>query len=326
MPALALEAVDLVALCAILLLMGMLIATRNTFNLLAVVLDVSILGARPFHGLAVALENTIIAGCNAGIKALGSVAHDLWAGLLWAVDEMVKAIMAIPNGVHAALNYLWDHAVPTYVKASIAVVNRAVNAVDARVDAFVTELGNEAVRLDALIKSTASSLAQTLRRDISNAIDGVRAEVKADVRSIRAEITHDINTAVAGSEAAGAEALGKLRAAEDAAIGALKRAEGATAAELRDFIGQVPLTDIAAAIAAVPLLMTAVNILEAETGLGRAECRAKVKNICGTDPSQWASLVEGLVLVGIGFNIEELVNAVVDVASTVVDSIEGLIA
>lgn len=324
--AIVLEGVDLVALCAILVLMGLLIATRNTFVALASVLDKSILGVRPFHSIAVAIENTIIAGCNVGIRALGSVAHDLWAGLLWTVNETVQAIMSIPNGVHAALNFLWDHAIPTYVKASIAVLNKSINAVDARVDAVWKELSGDVVALETMIKNTATATAQTLRRDISSAVSNLRGDVAADIRDVRVDVKHEIAIAVGGAEAIGNEALDRLRRAEDAAIEGLRRSEDATAQELRDLIKDIPLTDIAAALAAIPLLRAAVDILEAETGLGRAECRAKVKNICGTDPSQWAQLLEGLVLVGIGLSIQDVIEAIVGVAEVIAPEIQEWIS
>lgn len=324
MPA-VLVAVDLAALCAILLLIGMLIAVAYTFEVVADQLDISLFGTHPFRSLSNGIRDYIVGGCNKGIKALGTVAHDLWAGAKWSVTELIQAVMAIPNGVHAALQYLWKTAIPDYVKASIGTLHTQLNTLSATVAGLAKSVGSEVSRLDAKIENTATATLKTAVGDISGAMRGIEFEVASDLAALRTDISTEIGKAVHGAEGVGAAAVAKLQAAEDAAIGAVSRAEAATAGELREFIGEVPLTDIEGVIAAVPLIAAAVNILEAETGLGRAECRAKVKGICGTDPSAWGRLLEDIALVGVGLSLTDIAGLMQEAAKVAAPVLHELV-
>lgn len=310
MPAVALEAVDLVALCGILLLMGLLAATAYTFSRLASAINVSIFGSHPFAGVAHSIDSVIVAGCNDGIKALGSVAHDLWAGAKWSFNEVVKAIMAIPRGVHDALTYLWKTAMPAYVKASLSLIHTKITALEASVSNVTNELGNDILALDSRIKTTATATLASATKLIESRIGDVERSVTSELTTIKAAVEQDIKTAVHGAESTGSEALSKLRAAENAAIDSLNQAETATAADLRNLTNQIPFTDITAVIAAVPLLKAALNTLESEAGLERPECRAKVKGICGVDPSEWANLLEDIALIGVGLSLRDIFDLV----------------
>ena len=94
---------------------------------------------------------------------------------------------------------------------------------------------------------------------------------------------------------------------QGAAIGAVRTAEQATAGELRNLIGDLDLTKIAGVIAALPLLAAALAALEAETGLDRAECRSKLRGVCGTDPAEWAGLLAGVAFLEGALSLRELV-------------------
>jgi hypothetical protein len=325
MPAVALEAVDLVALCGILLLIGLLTTVSYTFTKLADVIDVGILGAHPFRGVANAIESTIVAGCNTGIRALGSVAHDLWVGAKWSFNEVIQALMFVPNGVHAALQHLWKNAVPGLVKAYIAVLSKEINALAAGVTNLTSELGTDILRLDTKIENTATATFNSATQVIDSKVKQVEVDLTHGLNAIRASIEADIRSAVGTAEQTGTAALDKIRDAENAAIDSLKQAEGATAVELRNLAGQIPFTGIAAVIASVPLLQAAVNTLESEAGLTRPECRAKVKGICGVDPSAWAGLLEGLAIMAAGISLAEIFTLAEDAAKTALPVVEKLV-
>lgn len=69
-----------------------------------------------------------------------------------------------------------------------------------------------------------------------------------------------------------------------------------------DLPGLGTLTAGAAIAATYAIVSTLVN----EAGLSRAECRSKVKGICGTDPAAWANLLAGLAVLGFAFNLKDL--------------------
>jgi O-glycosyl hydrolase len=76
--------------------------------------------------------------------------------------------------------------------------------------------------------------------------------------------------------------------------------------------------------AVVPVAATAAAAAAAvaAAGIDRAECAAKVKGICGTDPAAWASLLEGLAVLGFAFSLEELAK----VAEPLAYDLAGIIA
>lgn len=323
--AVAIDAVDLAAIAALWVLIGLTLAAAYTFQKLADAINVSIVGTHPLAGVSRTIESTIVHWCTVGAQSLEGVANTLWNGLTWSISVTLQAIMGIPRDIHNAIQYLKDHLIVNTVRAALGPIHTALNTLEAKVGFVSREVATEVVRLDAKIEHTATATVGTVERELGAAIRGVEGTVTTELHTLRNTLRNEIDSATKGAEAAGAAALAKLSAAENAAIDAIGRAEGATAAELRDFIGQVPLTDIGAALAALPLVIAAVNILEAETGLGRAECRGKIKGICGTDPTQWAKLLEGLAFVGIGFSIAELINAIVGVAEAVVPELEGFV-
>lgn len=323
MPA-VIEAVDLVALAAILLLIGLLSAVSYTFVKLANVLDVGILGYHPFAGIAGAIRSTIVAGCQAGIKDLGSAAHDLWAGSQWMLNKVVQALMAIPNGVHRALQYLWNQAIPDYVKASIGDLHSKINALDTEFTNDFQEVANDVIHLNTRLDNTVQAALEQAGRNLHDAITGVYHDIGVDLGGLRTTIETDIHNAVNDVSSTAAQALSKVEIAENAALSAVSAAETATAGELRDFIGEVPLGDIGAIIAAVPLLRALIQTLEAETGLENESCRAKVKGICGTDPSQWEKLLEGLVLLGVGFSLQDIFTYIGEAAGELVGIVEQI--
>ena len=88
-------------------------------------------------------------------------------------------------------------------------------------------------------------------------------------------------------------------------------------------IGDIDLPGLGSMTAGVAIATTyaIVNTLVNEAGLSRAECRAKVGQICGTDPLQWASLLAGLAAVGVGFSLGDILEE----AANMVGEVHGLL-
>lgn len=290
-----LDAADLVLIMAILVLMGLLIATKYTFVYLATILDVGIGPYHPFHHIATAIENTIIGGLNDGIDALGTAVHDLWAGLTWSIGMMIHAIDTLASDIHRALNYLWTTSIHAVIRLYTSPIWDELKVVDNYAKTIAGDLTNDVKRLETDITRSVGAVKETVENDLSDAFRNAEHSIATGLDSLRKDLTAEIHRAETAAESVGAEAVGKLRAAENAAIETLGRAEGSTAQELNNFIGKVPLTDIIAVIGAVPILRALVNTIAQESGLEKAECRAKVKSICTTDPAVWEGLIAGLL-------------------------------
>lgn len=294
--AIALEAIDLTAICAILLLIGCLIAIEFVLEFVADVLDVTIpvIHVRPFHGAAVALRHSIIRGVNGGIDKLQHVAADLWHYSAVALTETVNGTLDFVHAVERSLHWIerthvWKvaHAIADPIAADLAAVKRTAEraAADVAAETLAREraIGRETRTVEAWARSQLA--------DLQSAILGKPLH---RFPQLERDVSQAIDAAVTSAEKSGAAVAGTLTGAAEAALTAAEQAGTLTAGELRDLLNGLNPADVAALLAAVPLLRAALAALEAETGLDNAACRGKVKGVCGTNASQWAHLLEGL--------------------------------
>jgi signal transduction histidine kinase len=73
-------------------------------------------------------------------------------------------------------------------------------------------------------------------------------------------------------------------------------------------------------------LLALVKLIEAEAGLGRAECRRKVGGICTTDPTAWFDLLAGLAAIGFAFSIEDVIRVGIEAVHEAEPLIDELVA
>lgn len=322
----ALPLIDLGALTGVLLLIGTLSVIAYTFARLANVLNFSVFGVHPLHNVADAIHNTIVAGCNDGIKTLDKWAIYLFDGLKTVTMALVHGVEDLANGTNDALSYLVHTKVPALVDAAIHDVVKVANNALTRVDSLEKSVAKDVARLDNTIDAKAKAAVLAAGAATATAIKSVRNEIGSDVTTLRQEISAAAHGATATAESVASEALNRLQTAENAAIGALDKTVGATGEDLRNLINEIPFTDIAAVIAAVPVLTALVKTLEAETGLENESCRSKVKQICATDPSVWTQLLTDLAPLGLVFSLRELVEVARPIIADTKDAIEHMAA
>lgn len=356
---------DLAALSLLFVALALLIAVKGLAQALHDALNVSILGAHPFGGIASGLERTLISWIDDAIKGVERVAARFLSGLIdsWGMLIAIPALLAV--GTKAAFQYLWNTALPALLSSTIGPVRTlARQALD---------------RVEALQATVAANVGKAERYALGRAEAALAdAQAYADARIKAAEhaLHLDIAAGVAEAEAFASTAVGKLRAAEDGAIaGAIELASAAKAAgiaaaaaaiaeaervsginlsaaearaaaalaeaqaagqaalgavksiavtaedELATIEGGMGAIGVAGLIAAIPAIGSLVHAIATESGLENAECRSKVKGICGTDPSAWAGLLEGLLALGFAFSLRELV----EVANPLVGELAGII-
>lgn len=302
-------AIDLATIAACLLCMGLLIAVGYTFTRLADVLNFSVLGIRPLANVASAIEATVIAGCNAGVKALSASVTTLWKGVTWSVDEFRDGIHRFVNATEDALQHFRHSALPAYVTARLATIHKQVAALDARIDGLASTGAKAVTGVEAQVTAKLSALDRTLTKQFNEKLalweNGIEGRINARV----AQAQHDFGIGIDRVRSDAQSGLDQLRGAEDAALGALRKAEDATAEQLREQIRNLDQSQLAGLIAAVPALAALVNVITAESGLDRAECRSKVKQICGTDPGAWETLLLGALAIDFALNLEGIVAA-----------------
>lgn len=264
-------------------------------------------------------------GLNAAATSIlssqgGRLAH-LLAGTADSIQHLIFYPARLFTGVHAALVYLWDHAIPTYVKAQLAPVSSAIDDL--------------AGKLAGDVSSLRSSISSTLGR--------AEGYTDSAIASLRAELEQRISGAVSQADRYADDAVAKLRSAEDAAVAqataiattaehdaaaafdqakqyadSLVAPVGGEVTALDAYIKKLDVPAIAAGATATAALVTA---LLADTGLVNEECRGKVKQICGTDPNVWANLLGLLAPLGLALSLRELVK----VANSIGPGLAGVI-
>lgn len=321
----ALEAgLDLSALAGIYLLIGLLAVIAYTFARLAAILDFSVFGQRPLHNVASGIQSVIVDGCNDGIKSLQSKAASFQSGLIDAFGMIIALPALLYLGLRAALEYLWSSALNPLIAHAVNPVRASASDALAKANAARSWAETQVDRLDARIgRDTQAALSQAEAFAVSQA-QSVAATAQAALLGTYDRLEGEIAGLRTGLEGEVASSVDILRRAEEQAQALATAAIGATAGELRDLERQLPLGDIATAVAAVPLLRAIIQTLETETGLENESCRRKVKGICSVDPARWERLIAGLVLTAEWPGLADFAEGVAELTGDVVDAIADL--
>lgn len=319
-------ALDLGAIAGIFFLIGCLFVVAFTFQKLADVLNFSVFGVHPLKNVAVAIEHTIVAGCNDGIAKLEKWAVALESGLIDSFGMLIAIPALALLGVKAAFQYLWGELVKPLVHAAAKDV-RAV-ATEALELAHTVEktVGREVARLESMITGAIKTAEHAAHTFTVQEIATLEHALEREIGAVQDLIPQAVKDAARAADLVTGETLGRIAAGENAAIDALQRAEAATAAELHDALAGLDKTQLAGLLASVPLLAQLVQTITAESGLDNANCRSKVKNICSTDSSLWGELLGGFVAMEVAFNLRDLIefgNELVEVIAPEIRAIEA---
>jgi hypothetical protein len=324
---------DLTVVAAWLVALGLAYLAYQLSQAIANVIDIHIpLIGNPFHGLAVALENSIVSWTEQAVKASeAGIARGI-SGLIDSMGLLIGLAALLYIGVRKALVYGWGTAIPALVETAVRPVRTLASKAETTAESATSLAWANLTRAEAYAdKQSASALTDAqlqALRDAENAAvthamqvaaDGIAAaEAKAQQLVAAAEaqaeagITEAEALARSGVSQAEAQAQSALAASEAAASSALDIVRSvAVGAEqdLRTIEGTIGAAGVAALIAAIPALATLVNTLVTETGLENQSCRTKVKGICGTDPSAWENLLFGIAAAGVALDFRQFVSA-----------------
>lgn len=323
--ALALEGIDLVALLAVVVLIGLLTATAYTFERLAGALDVDIFGYRPFAGIASAIQSYVVGGLNEGIAALEHVAVTLWHWSSVAIDDTVDGLLWFVHHVGTSIEWVVHHAIPDAIKAAVEPVTRIAN------DALNIARSDEAAiqrevtaRIDAIDRATVDTL-RTVNSDLHALQRTIEGAALDAFPQLARDVEHEIANAVSVGLASGEAVASTLAGAAEEALTSAERVGSLTADELRELLNNLKAGDVAKLIGTIPVIAAALTVLETETGLSRQECRQKIKGICGTDPLKWLHFLAGLAFVAEWEGLEAFAEDVADGMGEVVDAITALV-
>lgn len=285
----ALEAVDLAALCAEVLAWALLTVTIILLGKLVskmhFSIDLGVVSFEPLGWLADAISSYVLAGAEDARRAVEGAMRYTLEGLTWSFHEMLGLFTDLANATKQLALYLWTKIVRPYVQAAI----RPITAAIARAEADVASL---AKREAGDIARTVANLEAFGWKRLADAEGFTRTEVAA----ARKELGAAVNTVSSYVHTAEAGAI--------ALPGTIEQDFGHLWDEVRKLVRPGDLTELLAGGALVGML---VRVIAQASGLDNAECQAKHKAICGTDLSKWLGLLEGLAALGFAFDFQELV-------------------
>jgi hypothetical protein len=302
-------AMDLTLVCAIFLVIGCLVVVKGGAQAIADVLNIGIAGVHPFAGVARSLENSVIGFLDRQIQSLQKHAISLLSGLVDSMAVLIAIPLLLGLGVKYALTKMWHLVTNVDVGGKITTIRVDAAQALTKANNALTRIDHLARGLPARLESTMGMATQAANLYTLREIDSLRRGIGDDIGRIRSSVDQAVEQAKTAAATEAGKVAGQIAQAENAAITTVQGLENLTRRELHDLLGRVNTGDIAALVSAVPILAALVTTLEAETGLNNAECRGKVKQICGTDAGAWQWLLGGALALDFALNLEEIVTA-----------------
>lgn len=201
----------------------------------------------------------------------GTVTHTVkWlVDLRRSVEGFVEAVNAYLVELPGHLDHLLHVSVHEVVKLFVNPVRATAN--EALGDAAAAAHGVDVLARD--VTARLHGIEGDVRQEIDRALDVVRNVDLPDVEHLlRGELHHAVG-----------EVAGDLTATRDWAAGWID--------DLLGRLEELPLDELLQGAAAGTAAAALVGVIANEAGLGRAECRAKVRQICATDPRAWEQLL-----------------------------------
>lgn len=313
---------DLAVIALCLVTLALIVSALQLSKAIAGAFDIHIPGlGHPFAGVSTALHNSLISWLESALHGVEKVTARFFNDLLGSLELLAALTILLGEGVKLALEYLWTHSLPAYVlhQIELGVRRLAPSRVDvAGLEAKVTADVKAALRgeLDTVRNDANAAKAAALA---ASAAAGIAADKAAHV--VENQITQITQNPVTYVDNAVTQIVPGLAEALTHAGAEVAELPGLALPDLRGLLNNQDLATLGGLMAAIPLLRAITSTIAVETGLENEACRSKVKGICGTDPSAWLGLLEGLAVLGFAFNLRELYG----VAEGLVGDLSGVI-
>lgn len=313
--------------------------------------NIPVINIRPLHGLAVALENSIVEWFDDAVKASEAGIAKAFTALKDSLLLFAGLAILLGYSVYKAFAYLWTTALPAFVKLQtdwigttaknaktlaealpgsiasnlgIAKTYAETQAEKALSDAQIFASTQDAIFM-SMLRSEYGAAIDTLREGASAAATSALTTAQAGITAAEQlaagqvleaeslaqagviEAERLAGSALAQSEAAAKQLLAEAEARGKAALDEVGKIAGRVGDDLATIEGNLGALGVAGLIASIPAIATLVHAIATEAGLESASCRAKNKQICGTDPLQWAGLLGGLALMEGALSLKEIV-------------------
>jgi hypothetical protein len=298
---------DLAVISLCIITLALIIASLNLAKAIAAPFNINIPGVgHPFKFVADALNTTLISWLTSAQKGTEKVTAAFFNDLLGSLELFGALAILLGDGVKVALEYLWNNSLPAFVlheiTTAIAKIPKVVDdiaslstkvetAVEKKFADTIATIRTDAKEAKAAATAAAASAATAVEKAAGTVINRIENTVTNPTTYVANTVTEIVPGLADALTQAGAE---------------VAELPGLAIPKIEDLLNGQDLATIAGLAAAIPLLRAIVNTVAVESGLENAECRSKVKGICGTNLSAWEGLLGGLVAIGAGFSLAEL--------------------
>lgn len=291
------------------------------------------------------LTSPLLSGVQDALSALEKSAASFEQGLLQSLELLVGIPLVLADGLYVGLKALWTHYLAPFVNHVVADIRADVKGIEQDITSLytlaTTDLARAETYADKEISAASGALYAELRSEIHAAENAAEGYADKAVSALRAAEDAALSKAIAAANAgiAAAEAAAHTAETEAEAFtsGAVAKAEALANTAIADvrgiavgaeddiatLIGKYGLAGAAGLIASIPLLATLVNTIATESGLENADCRSKVKGICGTSTPAWENLLAGIAAIGVAFNLRDIVDAADAIFTDAADLIQA---
>lgn len=337
------EGIDLVAVAALFIVVGLLYTVkwwlRPAFN----ILDATI-GHIPGVGSFVTkAENAVIGALDTAIGATQGAATDLFKGGINLAHLTGNALLTLATQVYQALDNLWHTRLPQEFAAKLTPIRLEIAAVIGSIGEINDRLTDGVNFLDDAVNDLRHKIANTIEPTIHDLAANIVPRIESEIHDVRNvlhneigelaratgktvdalehDLTIGLQTTAQNIIAARSAVEGEITEGISAAEAFSSSAAGAIEQELSDYENLVPLAQIGTIIAAWPFVYSLAQSLVTEAGLGNEACRRKVNNVCGVPEANWTNLLAGLAIVGLDFSLDDILEVVETVFDTVIDDV-----
>jgi len=251
-----------------------------------------------------ALEKKLVKSVEGWLNGPATRFAHWLSGIAGVMAGTGEAVLEAAHGLEKGLVYVATEKLPLYTN----IVRRELGVLIARAEAEAEgalhwaqeHVGKLTTRFEAFVDHVAHEIERPLARVINDVIPALRR----DIHGLTAEVEGDVlpRLGALGGEVAGLEHL-----------------LGRWSHDLDD-------AHFWEWVASAGGLLALVRLIEAEAGLGKAECRRKVGGVCTTDPSAWFDFLAGLAAIGFAFSIEQVIEVGIEAVHEAEPLIEALVA
>jgi hypothetical protein len=219
----------------------------------------------------------------------------LFDGLTWSITETINGIVAAYGEVARAFDFTFTHAIPHAISTLRNQLTAAIGTVETFAHAVRTELRRDVGRIEGEVTSLAHRVPQLIRAAIHAFEVAVVRPIAHGLHDLERFVTHEVVPRLGRAESAIGTLYAQIATGVGTIEGVLPHLPHISFDDLEKLWQRVPWRTLGGMLSLGFLTHALLRALTREAGLDSAECRGKVKGICGTHLGAWENLLTGLI-------------------------------